>query len=381
MSRIDDLIQRLCPDGVEFRTISEVAQVSTGNSDRKDATPDGKYPFYVRSKSIQRSDTYEFDETAIVIPGEGGIGDIFHYVEGKYALHQRAYRIHFINQHISTKFAYYYFSVKFKEFILKKAVSATVISIRKPMIESFRVPVPPLSVQEEIVRILDSFTSLEAELEAELEARKNQYEYYRHDLLLNPIASGKAEWMTLGDLGQVRMCKRVMKNQTSSHGEVPFYKIGTFGNSPDSFISRRLFNDYKQRYSFPEKGDVLISAAGTIGRAIPYDGEDAYFQDSNIVWIANDEKRVMNKYLYYWYGITDWSTEGGTIKRLYNSNLRNTRILVPPFETQSRIVSILDSFDSLVHDLSSGLPAEIAARRQQYEFYRDRLLSFKELGV
>jgi len=128
-------------------------------------------------------DSYEFNEEALLIPGEGGIGEIFHYVNGKYALHQRAYRIHFIDNRVDTKFAYFYFASNFRQFIAQKAVNATVTSIRKPMIMDFRIPVPPLAVQREIVLILEKFTQLEAELEAELEARRVQYQYYRDQLL------------------------------------------------------------------------------------------------------------------------------------------------------------------------------------------------------
>ena len=183
MSRIDDLIAEHCPHGVEFARVGDIASVGTGSSDRKDATDDGEFPFYVRSKEVLRIGEYEFDEDAIVIPGEGGIGEIFHYVSGKYALHQRAYRISFNHGKLDTKFAYYYFTVNFKSFILSKAVSATVISIRKPMITDFRIPIPPLEVQKEIVKVLDAFTELEAALEAELQARKQQYKYYRDRLL------------------------------------------------------------------------------------------------------------------------------------------------------------------------------------------------------
>ena len=183
MSHIEDLIEELCPNGVEFRRVGHIAEVGTGRSDRKDATDDGQFPFYVRSKDVMRVGSYQFDEEAILIPGEGGIGDIFHYVSGKYALHQRAYRISFQTPEIDTKFAYYYFATNFKSFILSKAVSATVISIRKPMIADFCIPVPPLEIQQEIVRILDKFTALEAELEAELEARRKQYEHYRDSIL------------------------------------------------------------------------------------------------------------------------------------------------------------------------------------------------------
>lgn len=174
------------------------------------------------------------------------------------------------------------------------------------------------------------------------------------------------------------MCKRIFKSETSSTGEIPFYKIGTFGGTPDAFIPHELYEDYKNRYPFPKKGDVLISAAGTIGKEVVYDGEPAYFQDSNIVWIDNDETQVTNAYLRYLYQIIDWETDGGTIQRLYNDNIRRTKIVVPSLEEQARIASILNKFDALVNDLSSGLPAELKARRQQYEHYRDRLLTFRE---
>ena len=173
------------------------------------------------------------------------------------------------------------------------------------------------------------------------------------------------------------MCKRIMKNQTNSEGGIPFYKIGTFGKEADSYISEDIYNEYKHLYSYPKKGDVLLSAAGTIGRTVVFDGEPSYFQDSNIVWVDNDETKVLNTYLNYYYQIIEWKTQGGTIKRLYNNLLAGATIKYPSIAEQQRIVSILDRFESLTTSLQSGLPAEIAARRQQYEYYRDKLLTFK----
>ena len=114
--------------------------------------------------------------------------------------------------------------------------------------------------------------------------------------------------MTLGDIGKVSMCKRIFKDQTSPVGEIPFYKIGTFGKSADSFIPQDIYKEYRSKYSFPKKGDILLSASGTIGRTVVYDGEDAYFQDSNIIWIDNDENIVINKYLFHIYKIVTWQT-------------------------------------------------------------------------
>lgn len=164
MDSLSNMILQMCPDGVDYKKIKDIADVGTGSSDRKNAVDEGEYPFYVRSKNILKSDKYLFDETAIIIPGEGGVGEIFHYVDGKYDLHQRAYRIHFTDEGVLPKFAYYYFCNSFKQFILKKSVEATVTSIRKPMIEEFMIPVPPLELQTEIVSILDKMTATTEEL-------------------------------------------------------------------------------------------------------------------------------------------------------------------------------------------------------------------------
>ncbi|GAA8060386.1 hypothetical protein JP0575_01390 [Helicobacter pylori] len=136
-----------------------------------------------------------------------------------------------------------------------------------------------------------------------------------------------------------------MKHQTTRYGEIPFYKIGTFGNTADAFISKKLFLEYKTKYSFPKKGDILISASGTIGRAVIYDGKPAYFQDSNIVWIDNDETLVKNDFLFYAYSNIKWNTEHTTILRLYNDNFRNTLIPLPPLNEQSAIANILSDVD------------------------------------
>lgn len=377
-------IERLL-DGVEveWKPLGEVAEIGTGSSNRKDEDENGAYPFYVRSKNILRSSTYQFNETAIIIPGEGGIGDIYHFVKGKYALHQRAYRVHLHTNELLDKFVYHFMRANFKAYIVSKSVGATATSIRKPMLENFFIPIPPIAVQEEIVDILDKFT--------ELEGRKRQYEYYRNQLLSFDILNKEEQLVKnvslilLGSIGDICMCKRILKHQTSDKGDIPFYKIGTFGKVPNSFISKELFYKYKEKYNYPLMGDVLISASGTIGRAVIFDGKDAYFQDSNIVWIKNDESKVLNKYLYYYYQIAKWNVaEGGTIQRLYNDNLRKTLIPIPysddkhkSLSEQQRIVSILDKFDMLTTSISEGLPKEIELRRKQYEYYRDRLLSFK----
>ena len=156
--------------------------------------------------------------------------------------------------------------------------------------------------------------------------------------------------LKLKDIGPVKMCKRVLKSQTHSEGDVPFYKIKTFGGKADAYISNELFEKYSSTYTFPKNGSILISAAGTLGRVVKYKGERAYFQDSNIVWIDNDESILLNDYLYYFYLTKPWQvTSGSTIPRLYNKDIENITITFPKdIDQQRKIVTILKNLDSKI---------------------------------
>ena len=146
------------------------------------------------------------------------------------------------------------------------------------------------------------------------------------------------------------MCKRILKSQTNEFSGIPFYKISTFGGTPTVYIDEKVYHEYKEKYSYPKKGDILISAAGTIGKTVIFDGEDSYFQDSNIVWIENDESKVTNQFLYYFLQTNPFiTTNGSTIKRLYNDNLRDTTIPnVPSIQQQNKITDILGTLDKKI---------------------------------
>ncbi len=162
----------------------------------------------------------------------------------------------------------------------------------------------------------------------------------------------RGEWIEkrLGDIGKILMCKRIMKNQTSGKGEIPFYKIRTFGKKKaDAYISKKIFEKYKEKYPFPNKGDILISASGTIGKLVIYDGQPAYFQDSNIVWLGNNESIVLNIFLNYIYQNVNWVTDGNTISRLYNENIKKIKIFFPENkQEQQKIANTLKSLDDLI---------------------------------
>lgn len=373
MSKIDELIRELCPDGVEFSKVGDIASVGTGKSDKKDAVANGEYPFYVRSKIIARINRYEFDEEAIIIPGEGGIGEIFHYVNGKYALHQRAYRISFNSNKLTNKFAYYHFMANFKSFITKKAVSATVTSIRKPMITDFPVPIPPLEVQKEIVSILDKFTQLEAELEAELEARRKQYKYYRNQLLAFSESDEGVEWLTLGDLLDYEQPGKYIVKSTE-YDDRHAMPVLTAGQSFILGYTQETEGVYEANRENPV---IIFDDFTTSNHWVDFDFK---VKSSAMKMLkTKDADNTLFRYIYHFMQTIPYKPQDHA--RQWISMYSKFRIPVPKKEEQERIVSVLDKFDRLVNDISSGLPAEITARRQQYEYYRTKLLTFQELSA
>lgn len=195
------------------------------------------------------------------------------------------------------------------------------------------------------------------------------------------------EWevCNLGSIGVPLMCKRIMKWQTNETAGIPFYKIGTFGKQADAFIAPDIWRYMITHFNYPRKGDILISAAGTIGRTVVFDGQPSYFQDSNIVWIDNDEEKVLNPYLEYAYTKIAWSTDASTISRLYNNNLKSALILFPHDKAeQQRIASALSDADALVAELDALIEkkrAIMAGTMQELLTGKRRLQGFSEPWV
>lgn len=224
----------------------------------------------------------------------------------------------------------------------------TQLKFNKTNFRELRIPAPSATEQQRIVAKLDAAFEALAEAQAHVERnRANARELF--ESYLNGVFEGKGGWKetTLGEIGKVCMCKRILKEQTTSTGDIPFYKIGTFGKEPDAYIPKEIYEEFKRKYSYPKKGDVLISASGTIGRGVVYDGEPAYFQDSNIVWIDNNEEQVLNEYLFQFYKVCEWSpTKGATISRLYNDDLRKARIAFPTLQEQRKLVAQMVELDA-----------------------------------
>ena len=209
------------------------------------------------------------------------------------------------------------------------------------------IPVPSVEEQRKIGAYLDQLDNL---------ITLHQRQHFLHSTpdislsvrLIHPFYTSSWEQRKLGEIGSVSMCRRIFKEQTSETGDIPFYKIGTFGADPDAFISRELFEEYKSKYPYPQKGDILISASGSIGRTVEFAGNNEYFQDSNIVWLNHDE-RLSNPFLKCFYSVVKWAgIEGSTIKRLYNDNILNTVICMPSVPEQKRIGLFFENLDNLI---------------------------------
>lgn len=391
MSKIDELLKG---EKVEWKKLGEVCNIKRGRVISKIYLEEHKGEFPVYSSQTRNNgeigsiSTYDFDGEFASWTTDGAYAGTVFYRNGKFSVTNICGLIEpKDNKKLLVKFIVYWLQIEAKKHVKGGSGNPKLMS---NVVERIKIPIPSIETQEKIVKTLDKFTNYVTELQAELESRTKQYEFYRDMLLsegyLNNISAKidrlvskdyELKFITLGEIGEIQMCKRILKEQTSSQGEVPFYKIGTFGKEADSFISQDLFREYREKYNYPKNGEILLSASGTIGKTVIFDGEDAYFQDSNIVWLSHNERLVLNKYLYYFYQIVKWNpSTGGTINRLYNYNLKNIKIILPPIKIQNKVVEILDKFQSLLADTKGLLPQEIEQRQKQYEYYREKLLTF-----
>jgi len=375
MTELDRLITELCPNGVEFVKLEEVAHIGTGSSNTVDGLSEGLYPFFVRSQEVRYKNSYEFDEIAIITSGDGvGVGKIFHYVEGKYALHQRAYRISIKDNRLDSRF-YYYMLATFYDYISSNAYHASVTSIRRPMLNNYPVPLPPLEVQCKIVQILDNFT----ELTAELTARKKQYNYYRDELL---TFGDNVPMVALADIATEMYRGSGIKRDEVTETGTPCVRYGEIYTTYNIWFDTCVSRTQTGSKTF-EHGDILFAITGEsveeIAKSCVYMGHEKCFAGGDIVVMKHSQNP---KYISYALSTTNahmQKSKGKVKSKVVHSSipaLREIAIPLPSLAEQERIVSILDRFDTLTTDISSGLPAEIVARQTQYEYYRDKLLTF-----
>ncbi len=418
MTKLEKLIEELCPNGVEYKTLGEIASDIyrgagiTRNQVTEVGTPCVRYGeiyttygiyfdkcvSHTDENLIQSKKYFEYGDILFAITEESveDIAKSTAYVGNEKCLAGGDIVVMKHNQ--NPKYLSYVLSTTTARIQKSKGkVKSKVVHSSVPAIKEIRIPLPPLEVQAEIVRILDNYstnvTALQQELEKELTARKKQYEYYRDKLLSFGVLGGasECEWRTLGDVSTIvrgASPRPIKKFITNSEKGVHWIKIGDV--LPDSkYITdtnERITEDGAKKSRCVHKGDFILSNSMSFGR--PYILQiDGCIHDGWLS-ISNFENYVTADYLYYTLTSTQIQHEmkkkasfGGAVQNLNSDIVKGIEIPIPSIEEQERIVKILDRFDKLCNDISEGLPAEIEARRKQYEYYRDKLLTFKELTV
>jgi len=382
-SKIERLIAELCPNGVEFKELNDIAAITTGKLNANAMVANGKYPFFTCAEKPFLINDYAFDTEAILISGNGSQVGHINYFKGKFNAYQRTYVLSDFAEDIHVGFLLHFLRGYLKEYILKNAKEGSVPYITLPMLHNFKTPVPPLKIQEKIVDILDKFTQLEAELEAELEARKKQYEYYRDEL--SNIRG--VEYKTLREIGTLIRGSGLQKKDFTEtgvgcvhYGQI-YTQYGTFADKTKTFTTPELAKKLKKA----QKGDVLIAGVseniedvckplGWLGDEICISGDMFAFQHNQntkfITFLLQTTNFFKHKRKY---------AQGAKVTRVKADRILDFKIPIPSMDEQKRIAETLEKFDILTGDMSIGLPAEIKARRQQYEYYRGKLLTFNEL--
>lgn len=427
MSNIEKLLKGV---EVEWKTLGEIAEIGTGSHDTQDAVEDGNYIFYARGREPLRLNMFDFDEIAIITAGDGvGVGKVFHYAQGKYALHQRAYRIA-PRKRINPRFVYHYISANFYAYVQKTSVNSSVSSLRRPMFLKFPIPIPSFEMQTEIARILDKFSTLTAELTAELQARKSQYEYYRNQLLTYPMEEsdqpslrssrsatsiqssdnpmqalstsnphtgnsvlqprGKVKWKTLGEVVLPTSNIR-WKNTNKSYRYIDLTSVCRDNNNIIETIEINKENAPSRAQKLVLKNDVIFATTRPTQQRLclipeEYDGEVA---SSGYCVLRANMDLVLPKWIYFWItsnkfkNYVEENQSGSAYPAITDAKVKEFKIPIPypndiekSFEEQKHIITILDKFETLTTSMTEGLPKEIELRQKQYEYYRDMLLTF-----
>lgn len=352
------------------------------------------YPYYGANGIQDYVDGYIFDGTYLLVGEDGSVikengTPIINWASGKIWVNNHAHVLQSNSEKISLRFAYFYLqTVNISSFI----TGGTQPKLNQKNLNKIPFPIPPLPVQDEIVRILDSFTQLEAELEAELEARRKQYEYYRDSLLsfenLEARLGGGIRLMPLSTLGTWSGGGTPSKSQASFwQGPINWFSAKDIKSThlidAQDKISKEAVQARGLRIHSPETL-IIVARSGILKHSLPVgilEKEGTINQDLKAL---TTNENVTPKFALH--ALQNFASQillkchkaGGSVDSLDMKKVYSFKVPVPPLSEQERIVSILDNFDALTTDLSSGLPAEIQARRKQYEYYRDKLLTFEE---
>ena len=390
MPKLDELLRELCPDGVEFRKVGDIANISRGKVMSKDFLKEnaGEYPVYSSQTENEGKlgsiTTYMFDGEYLTWTTDGANAGTVFYRSGKFSVTNVCGVIDNISEDVNTKYLYY---------VLNRVAPTYVnCGMGNPKLMSnvmarISLPIPPLEIQREIVRILDNFTNLTAELTAELTARKAQYSYYRDKLLINEIESKFKRLEECCDSIADGDHQPPPKAETGT----PFITISditerrTIDFSKSKYVPDEYYNHLADKRK-PKKGDVLYTVVGSYGIPVYIPENIRFVFQRHIAILKPNNAIVDSRYLYHvmngtgFHKQADLAAKGAAQKTIGLTALSKMTVPVPPIDVQKRIVEVLDNFEKICSDLNIGLPAEIEARQKQYEYYRDKLLTFAEIG-
>ncbi|GAA1742536.1 hypothetical protein HF984_08600 [Rothia terrae] len=380
MSKIQDLIDELCPDGIVYKPIEKVAKIKNGR-DYKHLNS-GRYPVYGSGGVMTHVDYFIYDKVSVLIPRKGSLGNVY-YQKDPFWVVDTIFYTQIDESQIIPK---YFYHVLIKAKLAEYNQAGGVPSLTQKVLNKIKIPVPPLEVQKEIVRILDRFTLLEAELEAELEARRKQYAHYRDSLLFSDKI--KYNYLNLSEVGVISTGKTPSKLESSAWSEgINFVTPSDIRNGQKYISSSERTVDkewvFNKNWKVVKDNSILVTCIGAdMGKAVIPTQESVFNQQINSIEVSDN---VDIEYLYYWlvsrreYMLRLGRKNGSTMPILNKTNFSKIVVNLPELWLQRKISKQISVFDALVNDISSGLPAEIAARRKQYEYYRDQLLTFKEL--
>lgn len=372
MSKLEELINTLCPNGVEYKAVGDVCKICRGVVLSKDFIRDnmGTYPVYSsqteNNGEFGRISTYNFDGEYLTWTTDGANAGSVFYRNGKFSVTNVCGVLEMKDDNVSAKFLFYVLQTSVKSYVNKGMGNPKLMS---NVMARIKIPVPPIEVQREIVRILDNFTTLTAELTAELTARKKQFEYYRNALLLD-LSNPNIERKKLCDLLKyIQPTQYIVKNTNYSHNNLT--PVLTAGQSFILGYTNELDNIYNASTANPV---IIFDDFTTSIQWVDFN----FKVKSSAMKFLTPKKNVNLRYIYYAMKCIKYDTVDHA--RQWISKYSQIEIPYPPLKEQERIVAILDRFDKLCNDISQGLPAEIEARKKQYEYYRDKLLTFKELS-
>lgn len=371
MSKIYELLKN---EKVEWKKLGEVCEIKTGKLNANAKVENGRYLFFTTAKEISYIDEYAFEGESLLVAGNANIGDVKYYF-GKFNAYQRVYVLQNFNN-INAIFLMHFMKKNLKNYLQSKKKQAAMTYIILKDLEEFQIPIPSLETQEKIVKILDKFTNHVTELQAELQARNKQYEYYRDMLLSEEYLNYKSRILFIENNNSIKKCKlkdiakitrgkRLVRSNLEESGKYPVFQNSL---KPLGYYHDKNFSGDK----------ACVISAGAAGEIFYREGD---FWAADDVFVI-DSDSILNKYIYYFLlskqSLIKTKVRKASVPRLSRDEIERLDIVFPNMELQNKVVEVLDKFQDLLSDTQGLLPEEIEQRQKQYEYYREKLLTFED---